>query len=65
MSVLLDVAVLVLLVVAMQFQDTSYTVQEGEDAAVYITLEASKAHDFGFEVNVRCVDGTAKRMLIP
>ena len=55
----------VLLVVAVQFQETTYRVKEGKDSRLIVTLEASMDHDSEFVVNVRISDGTAERMLIP
>ena len=55
----------VLLAVAVQFQESTYRVKEGEVKELTVILVAMKAHDFDFVVNVRIRNGTAERMLIP
>ena len=58
---MLNVCVCVSVAVPVQFQETSLTVEEGVNLTV--TLTASVPHD-GFVVNVKIMDGTAKRMHI-
>ena len=48
--------------VPVQFKETTVTVQEGEN--VTVTLIALANHSYGFVVNVKVMDGTAKRMHI-
>ena len=48
--------------VPVQFKETRVTVQEGEN--VTVTLIALANHSYGFVVNVKVMDGTAKRMHI-